>query len=322
MRHDTSHSWTRHGTQHSGMRHDTSHSWMRHGTQHSWLRHDTSHSWTRHGTQHSGMRHDTSHSWLRQTAEKLRNESCHTYERVMSLMWMSHVTHVDALIDTYYHTAERSDRGEMSEWVMAHLWMSHVSHVNESCHARACVNWHFLSDSRGMSEWMSHGTRMDGSCLRCEWVMSHTFMSQLTVMVTQLKMKTAEEWVNESWHTYEWVMSHMWMSHVTHMNTFIYPYCHTPEITHTNESRIWMSHGTLLNESRHTSEWVMSYTLLRWFTYMITQLKEMDDGRAGVFNHTRTHTRTHTHTHTHIHAHALTKYKCATAWGHPISTKS
>jgi len=51
------------------------------------------------------------------------NESCHTYEWVMSHVWMSHGTH----INVSYFSCE-------------HIWMSHVtilrshtSHVNESC---------------------------------------------------------------------------------------------------------------------------------------------------------------------------------------------
>ena len=60
------------------------------------------------------------------------NESCHTYEWVMSHIWMSHVTHMNESCHTY-------------EWVMSHIWMSHVSyqshqeyqcscHTYESCH--------------------------------------------------------------------------------------------------------------------------------------------------------------------------------------------
>jgi len=47
------------------------------------------------------------------------NDSCHTYEWVMSHMWMSHVTHVNESCHTY-------------EWVMSHIWISHVTHAIES----------------------------------------------------------------------------------------------------------------------------------------------------------------------------------------------
>jgi len=49
------------------------------------------------------------------------NGSCHTYEWVMSHIWMSHVTHMYESRHTYV-------------WVTSHIWMSHVTHMNESCH--------------------------------------------------------------------------------------------------------------------------------------------------------------------------------------------
>jgi len=70
-------------------------------------------------------------------------------ERVMSHIWMSHVTHMNKSYRTY-------------EWVMSHIQMSHVAHVNGSCHTYQCV----------MSRtWMSH---------TCEWVLSHVWMSHVT----------------------------------------------------------------------------------------------------------------------------------------------
>jgi len=45
----------------------------------------------------------------------------HTYERVMSHVWMSHVTHMNESCHTY-------------EWVLSHLWMSHVKCRSECCH--------------------------------------------------------------------------------------------------------------------------------------------------------------------------------------------
>jgi len=48
-------------------------------------------------------------------------ESCHTYEWVMSHIWVGHVTHMNESCHTY-------------EWVMSHIWVGHVTHMNESCH--------------------------------------------------------------------------------------------------------------------------------------------------------------------------------------------
>ena len=47
------------------------------------------------------------------------NESCHTYEWVMSHIWMSPVIVMNDI---------------------SHIWMSHVSHMNESCHT---YEWHY-----------------------------------------------------------------------------------------------------------------------------------------------------------------------------------
>jgi len=71
------------------------------------------------------------------------NQSCDTYEWVMSRwwrsfwgvqlalhMWMSHVTHVN-------------DSCHTCECVMSHMWMRHVTHVNESCHT--CERVHHVT---------------------------------------------------------------------------------------------------------------------------------------------------------------------------------
>jgi len=60
------------------------------------------------------------------------NESWHTYvlqenravlheNRALIYLSVSHVADVDEACHTY-------------EWVMSHIWMSHVTHMNESCH--------------------------------------------------------------------------------------------------------------------------------------------------------------------------------------------
>jgi len=48
------------------------------------------------------------------------NESCLTYEWVMSYIEISRVSHTNESCLTY-------------EWVMSHIWISRVSHTNESC---------------------------------------------------------------------------------------------------------------------------------------------------------------------------------------------
>ena len=166
-------------------------------------------------------RHAT-HVWIGHVTrmnESCMNESCHTYEWVVSHKWMSHVTHMNELC----YTCER---------VMSHIWIGHVTHAHESCHTYVWVTSRIC---------MSHVTHMNGSRYTCVWVMSHIWMGPCTHMY-------------ESRHTYESFMSHMWMSHVTHMNGSRYTYAWVMShiITHMNGSRythawvmshIWMGHG-------------------------------------------------------------------------------
>jgi len=98
------------------------------------------------------------------------NTSWHTYEWVMTHIWMSHGTHMNESYHTY-------------EWVTSHIWMSHVTHMNESCHTYEWVMAHI---------WMSHGTHMNESCDTYEWDTWHIWMSPVTHM-------------DESGHTCEWV---------------------------------------------------------------------------------------------------------------------
>ena len=53
-----------------------------------------------------------SHLWMSHVT--YMNDSCHTYEWVMSHICMSHATHMNESCQTY-------------EWVMSHIWMSHVT---------------------------------------------------------------------------------------------------------------------------------------------------------------------------------------------------
>ena len=77
-----------------------------------------------HGTYMNGSRHTydwvMSHIWVSQVTHM--NELCHTYASVMSHVWMSHITRMNNSCHT-------------SEWVMSHVWMRHVTHINYSSHA-------------------------------------------------------------------------------------------------------------------------------------------------------------------------------------------
>jgi len=152
---------------------DATHSYIcdtTHVTQTSCHTHErvTSHIKRSHGT---GLNNHVTHM----------NESCHTYEWVM--------TYQNRQIDVLCHTYESSDT---SGWVMSHVWMSHVTHMNESCDT-------YVNESCHTYEWvMSHeNRRIDALCHTYEschtygWVMAHRWMSDVT---------------------------HIWMSHGTHMN--------------------------------------------------------------------------------------------------------
>ena len=115
----------------------------------------------------------------------------HTYEWIMSHVWMLHVTqHEDVRI---------------IEAATSHIWMSHVLHVNESCHTCGWVVSHI---------WMRHASHMNESCRTYEWVMSHIWMSH----VTHMNWGCHVAYMNESCLTYGWVMSRIWMRHVIHTN--------------------------------------------------------------------------------------------------------
>jgi len=127
------------------------------------------------------------------------NESCHTYEWVMSHICMSHVTHMNESCQVYkWVTSYMNESCHTYEWDMSHIWLSHVTHMNESCPT-------YVTSHLSIRRFLVRGKavmaliRMDMSHMK--WVLSHVWMSP------------------------EWVMSHIRMSHVTHKNET----CHTCE---------------------------------------------------------------------------------------------
>jgi len=78
------------------------------------------------------------------------NESCHTYEWVMSHIWMSHVTRMD--------------------WDIVCMY----THMNTHMNTHMTSRWHLICD-------MTHDivrmyTHMNESCHTYEWVMSHVWL--------------------------------------------------------------------------------------------------------------------------------------------------
>jgi len=110
------------------------------------------------------------------------NESCHTYERVMSHIWTSHVTHMNESC----HTFER---------VMSHIWMSHVTHMNTSRYA------------------LAH--RVYESCHTCRMMRHDVFISvtwHLWVISCVNENESRHVLMNHiiCWRNALWVMSHIW----------------------------------------------------------------------------------------------------------------
>jgi len=76
----------------------------------------------------------------------------HTYEWVITHIWMSHNTHMNESWHTYEwvptHMNEYQHRNDevnsryTYRWVITHIWMSHDTHMNESCHSSEWVVSH------------------------------------------------------------------------------------------------------------------------------------------------------------------------------------
>ena len=92
------------------------------------------------------------------------NESCYTYEWVMShVVWMSHVARMNKSCHTYAwavshawmrHVTSMNQTCHTYEWVMSHVWMGYL-HTHESCHAWVMSHMshvaHESCHTRGMS---------------------------------------------------------------------------------------------------------------------------------------------------------------------------
>ena len=71
------------------------------------------------------------------------NESCHIHPWVMSYIWMSHLTYMNAScsytneschIHKYVMSHIMNESYHIHQCVMSYIWMSHVTYINESCH--------------------------------------------------------------------------------------------------------------------------------------------------------------------------------------------
>ena len=150
--------------------------------------------------------------------------------RVMSHIWMSHVTRFtnthESWVISHEWVTKRCrasakcviEAWHTYDWVMSHIWMSHVTHVNESCHTY-------------------------------EWVMSHIWMSHVT----------HSTYTNESWNTHKNELCH---THTTHIKES----CHT-HTTHMKESCHTHTSRTICNwqNKSRANAWLKSET---WHIYV------------------------------------------------------
>jgi len=151
---------------------------------------------------------------------------CHSYEWIMWLIWMNHVTPMHESIH-----------------VVSHVWRMWMSHVTNQKVRSPDVGYMCLSPI-----WMSHVTHMNESCDSYEWIMSLLWMS-----------------LYMSCHTYEsgeWVMSLIGMCWVP-MCTYECESCHTSqyESCHTSEC-VRKGHVTYMNES--CRQWQMCGEVPTW----------------------------------------------------------
>jgi len=166
------------------------------------------------------------------------NESCHTYEWVMSRIGTARDGTARRSCEISCRTYECvwiSNVTYMNEWVMLHLWLSCFTHrvqkrwrssrklqdttshiwmrINKSCLTYQCMShvtpinelcltydWGSYTISHRTYEcvWTSHVPYMT------EWVMSRTWMRELRNVVSHIWMR-----MHESCNTYEGVISHV-----------------------------------------------------------------------------------------------------------------
>ena len=183
------------------------------------------------------------------------NESCHTYEWVMSHIWISHFTHMNESCHTY--------EWAMSEWIKS-VGVVHIRDrtVSSFIYVTGLIHHSYMWQDWFISKlwWISPVTYVNaiGWVEVCSygWVtacLTHLvpWEALLSPIHTDLYMWHQGSQV-ESRHTYEWVMSQVWIFYVTDGNEN----CDAYEWV---MSHIWMRHVSHKNKSCLTYEWLMSH---------------------------------------------------------------
>jgi len=157
------------------------------------------------------------------------DSSCHAYERVMSHIWMSHVTYERVMphMDESCHAYER---------VMSRLWTSHVTHMNDDmydmtssiCQTTCSYAWQdsfICGMTRSFVTWRIHICDVTHSCVMCDMTRlcawQDSFICGMTRSIVTWRIHMCDVTHSFVWQMKE-VMSYMnescqtWMSHVTH----------------------------------------------------------------------------------------------------------
>jgi len=151
------------------------------------------------------------------------NESYHTYELVISHVWMSHVTYVNESCQTY-------------TWVISHVWMSHITQVNASHHKHKWVVLHV---------WMNH-------IYRCICIIIHLCTSMYIGdhHWSSFWFSNKQHYLSTSMYIYIHMYAYMYI------NVYLYTHTHAGYTdTHTHARRRQRAHlctHTLIQIHTHT----------------------------------------------------------------------
>jgi len=198
--------------------------------------------------------------WVRMSHFTHSCDICHTYvwplwiaRQEFCCLWnlakstcdevISHVTHKCEMWLIHLSWQKRSH--------ICVTWRNHMSwHMNESCYTYVwpLLPWHknesfHTCESVTMRIWTSHVTHMSEMCHVYLWLLRHAHIC----------------------HTYVWYVSHICVICVTYMwhmcdcfdMQWGYESYHIHMYIYVVMSHVWMSHGTLMNESCHTHVWYM-----------------------------------------------------------------
>jgi len=210
----------------------------------------------------------------------------HTYEWVMSHVWMCHTTHVNASCYKYMDVSCHTDG-----WVMSYLWIIHVTLTNASCHMPyVCMRHVTHVKASSWAESCVH-IYMSIHSFMCIHIYIQSFICMYTVYVHRIVVYT-NAWVSvsvstcvsvsTSANTYHSVVSHVRVHHyITHVNAglclyiykwvcvymYIYKYTSMSHVTQTGASH-HRRHVTHMNAGLclHIYKWVWTYTYINKHT--------------------------------------------------------